>query len=62
MEYEYYKQQVCCGNNSIVKFQFCIAVMPTVFRQINVPGTEAQSEPLPLTDFNEINYVNSGIP
>ena len=33
----------------------------TVFCQKNMPGAEAGNEPLPLSDFNEINGVASGI-
>ena len=31
----------------------------TVFCQINTPGVEAENESLSLSDFNEINSVNS---
>ncbi len=37
----------------------CGNIWDTVFRRINAPGTEAQNEPLSLSDCNEIH---SGIP
>ena len=42
--------------------KFSVLYLYTVFRRINVPGAEAQNEPLTLFDLNETGSVYSRAP